>query len=295
VKVVEDRLRVLILDTGDPDSWHTAIDTIDSPPIGLAPPDLDGSIRTALDTRTDIARARKDIENADTNVKYTKSQKLPDVRLSVNYLASGLGGTEIVRTGTFPGTIVGSGAVTDFGSVLNQLFSRNYPTWTAGVSVTYPLGESVEQANAARAKLERAQSDERLKSAQAKVVQQIRDASWKIDMNAKRIDTTRAARALAEQRLDSEQKRFEVGLSTNFLVIQAQRDLAQAQTNELSAILDYDLSLVDFDALQEAGPAGAAPATATPAATTGAPITPPAPVSPVRTTTVIPGVPTGGQ
>ena len=73
-------------------------------------------------------------------------------------------------------------------------------------------------------------------------------------MNAKRIETTRAARELAEQRLDAERKRFEVGMSTSFLVIQAQRDLAQAKTNELAAVLAYDLALVDFEALQEAGP-----------------------------------------
>jgi hypothetical protein len=77
-------------------------------------------------------------------------------------------------------------------------------------------------------------------------------------MNAKRIETTRAARELADQRLDAERKRFEVGMSTSFLVIQAQRDLAQAKTNELGSILAYDLSLVDFEALQEAGPAGGA-------------------------------------
>src|SRR5262249_1758957 len=61
--------------------------------------------------------------------------------------------------------------------------------------------------------------------------------------------------ARADQRLDAERKRLDVGMSTSFLVIQAQRDLAQAKTNELSAILAYDLSLVDFEALQEAGPA----------------------------------------
>ena len=94
-----------------------------------------------------------------------------------------------------------------------------------------------------------------MKSAEARAIQQVRDAAWKIEMNAKRIETTRAARELAEQRLDAEQKRFEVGMSTSFLVIQAQRDLAQAKTNELSAVLAYDLSLVDFEALQQAGPA----------------------------------------
>src|SRR5438552_19186530 len=103
-------------------------------------------------------------------------------------------------------------------------------------------------------------------------------------MNAKRIATTRVARELADQRLDAERKRFEVGLSTSFFVIQAQRDLAQAKANELGAILAYDLALVDFEALQEAGPAGQsavsappahqpAPAAAAPGATAARPVT----------------------
>ena len=126
--------------------------------------------------------------------------------------------------------------------------------------MSYPIGESIEQANYARAKLERQQSDSRLKSAEARAIQQVRDAAWKIEMNSKRIETTQAARELAEQRLDAERKRLEVGMSTSFLVIQAQRDLAQAKTNELSAVLAYDLALVDFEALQEAGPATSAAA-----------------------------------
>ena len=190
-------------------------------------------------------------------LKYAGNQRLPDVRVNAAYQANGLGGTQVLRSGGFPGTIVGSGDVTDFGSVLNQLFGRDYPTWTVGLSVSYPIGQSADDANYARARLETTQSQERLKSAEARVIQQVRDAGWKIEMNAKRIQTTRAARELAEQRLDAEQKRLDVGLSTSFLVIQAQRDFTQAKTNELSAVLAYDLALVDFDALQQAGPAAA--------------------------------------
>jgi hypothetical protein len=75
-------------------------------------------------------------------------------------------------------------------------------------------------------------------------------------MNARRINTSRAGRALAEQRLDAEQKRFEVGMSTTFLVVQAQRDLAQARNNELQAALEYVKAVIEFETLQEAGPAG---------------------------------------
>jgi outer membrane protein len=256
VKQAEDRLRLLIFDTTQRDTWNVKIDPIDSPPIATAAIDVDAAVTRALSERADLFRARKEIDSADTTVKYAANQKLPDLRLNASYQASGLGGTQVLRTGGFPGTIAGPGEVTPFGTVVNQLFAHDYPTWSVGLSVSYPIGESADQANHARARLERTQAAERLKSAEARSVQQIRDAGWKIDMNAKRIETARASRELAEQRLDAERKRFEVGMSTSFLVIQAQRDLAQAKTNELSAVLAYDLSLVDFEALQEAGPAG---------------------------------------
>ena len=258
VRQAEDRLRVLILDPTDRAMWDVPIEPVDSPPIATITPDLNAAVTHALDTRADLARARKDIDTANVGVKFADNQKLPDVRFNLSYAASGLGGTQILRNTSagFPGTIVGPGTITDFGSVLNQLFAHDYPTWTAGVSVTYPLGRSSEEAASARAKLERQQADERLKSSESRAIQQVRDAGWKIEMNARRIATTRAASELADQRLDAERKRFEVGLSTSFFVIQAQRDLAQAKANELAAILAYDLALVDFEALQEAGPAG---------------------------------------
>jgi hydrophobic/amphiphilic exporter-1 (mainly G- bacteria), HAE1 family len=263
VKQAEDHLRLLIMDTTVRENWNVDLDTTDSPPISTVSVDMEGAVTRALQVRTDLVRARKDIENAHTQTIYSTNQKLPDVRLNASYSATGLGGTQILRTGGFPGNVVGPGDVTSFGSVLNQLFSSNYPTWIVGVNVSYPIGQSTEQANSARTKLEEAQSVERLKSAEARAVEQVRDAAWKIEMNAKRIQTTRAARELAEQRLDAERKRFEVGMSTSFLVIQAQRDLAQAKTNEVGAVLGYDLSLVDFEALQEAAPTAAAAAVTT--------------------------------
>jgi outer membrane protein TolC len=84
-------------------------------------------------------------------------------------------------------------------------------------------------------------------------VREVRQAAWRLEQNQQRIETTQLARELAEQRLDAEQKRFEVGMSTSFLVIQAQRDLAVARNNELQALLDYQLAAVVFEAVQQAG------------------------------------------
>jgi len=275
VKESEDRLRLLILDTTKRENWNVQLETVDSPPVATPTLDVEAAITRAIAERADLARARKDIENASINAKLADNQKLPDVRLNASYQASGLGGTQILRnlSNGFPGTIVGPGDVTPFGNVLGQLFTRDYPTWAVGVNVSYPIGESVDQANAARSKLEHVQAEQREKSAEAKAIQQIRDAAWKVEMNSKRIETTRAARELAEQRLDAERKRLDVGMSTSFLVIQAQRDLANAKNNELGSVLAYDLALVDFDALQQAGPEGQGSQAAQGGAATGSPQT----------------------
>jgi outer membrane protein TolC len=266
VRQAEDRLRLLIFDATRREVWNVPLEPLDAPPVGVAALDVESAVTRALAERTDLRQLRDGVGTANAAQKLAGNQRLPDIRANASYQASGLGGTEVLRAGGFPGTIVGPGTITPFASVLDQLFKSNYPTWAVGLSVSYPIGGSVNDANYARARLETAQAEQRVKSAEARAIQQVRDAAWKIDMNAKRLDTTRVARALAEQRMNAEQKRFEVGMSTSFLVIQAQRDLAQAKTNELSAILSYDLSLVDFEALQQAGPTTVGPVATTPAA-----------------------------
>jgi outer membrane protein TolC len=287
----EDQLRLLIVDPADPDAWTLTITPTDEPPVAMPAVDLDGAIAAALRDRADLVRARKDAENAAANVAYASSQRLPDVRLSGSYQANGLGGTQVLRTGGFPGTVVGPGDVTSFGAILNQVFRRDFPTWTFGVNVSYPLGQSAEDASHARTLLERAQAQQRIKSAEAKAIQQIRDAAWRIEMNARRIETARAARALAERRAEVERQRFDVGMSTSFLVIQAQRDLSQARTNELAAVLAYDLALVNFEAIQQAPPAGQGGGGTTTAAATTTPVaaTPRAGGAATGSTSGIPG------
>ena len=69
--------------------------------------------------------------------------------------------------------------------------------------------------------------------------------------NAERVQAAQAARELAQKTIEAEQSKFEVGMSTNYIVIQAQRDLATAQNNELQAILNYRNSLVELERLQQ--------------------------------------------
>ena len=196
----------------------------------------------------------KSLEVDDLQVKFLKNQTLPDVTANFDYGLSGLGGLQLVRgVGPFG---PGSGAVVgengrSFAATMGDLFANRYPAWTASVNVTYPLGTSPAEAELARARIEYNQGQTQLKSQQLQVSTQVREAARQVQTNQKRVETTRAARSFADRRLEAEQRKFQAGTSTSFIVFQAQRDLAQARNNELRAILDYAQSVVDLETVQE--------------------------------------------
>ena len=143
-----------------------------------------------------------------------------------------------------------------FGSVLGDVVTSAFPTWTVGIQVGYPLGTSTQQTNLARAKLQYAQAQTQLRNLELQIVTQVREAARTVQTNQKRVESARAARELAEKRLEAEEKKFAAGIQTTFFVFQAQRDLAQARTNEVRAISDYNKSQVDLEAVQEVGGGG---------------------------------------
>jgi outer membrane protein TolC len=139
-----------------------------------------------------------------------------------------------------------------YGSVLGDVVSNAFPTWTVGLTVAYPLGTSTSEADLARARLQHSQAEVQLRNLELQTTTQVRDAARQVQTNVKRVSSARAARDLAERRLDAEEKKFAAGIQISFFVFQAQRDLSQARTTEIRAIADYNKSLVDFEAVQEA-------------------------------------------
>lgn len=265
----EDALRRLIADPADPGFWRLHLDPIESPTPSGAAPDIDAAVTKALGERYDLARAGHDLENAQTTVKFLDNQRLPDVRLETSYRGNGLAGTEFVRDGGFPGVITGT-RNRGYGTALGQVFGNDYPSWSLGVTVSYPLGRSYEEAGRVRAEAEARQAQQRIASLRLKAAETVRHAGRQIRSAAERVDAARAGAGLAEQRLETEQRRYDVGLSTTFLVTQAQRDLLEAQVNLLQTMLDYESALVSFEAVQLAPP----PSDADRGPVTGQPVLP---------------------
>jgi len=136
------------------------------------------------------------------------------------------------------------------------LIARDYPIWQVQLNVSYPIGASAQEAQFARARVQRNQSAAQLRALELQVAAEVTNAALQVESSLKRYEAATVASDLAQTRLNAEVSRFEVGLSTNFFVVQAQRDLATAKNSELRALLDYRRGLVDYARVQEA-PSGA--------------------------------------
>jgi outer membrane protein len=201
-----------------------------------------------------LISSRRNLESSDISLRYFKNNTLPEVDLLASYGGQGIGGTSIQRAG------LGSNVITNtipggYGDALRLLTNRDYPNWNVQFNVSYNINSSAAEAQYARARLQRTQAQARLRALELQIATEVTNAAITVTSNLKRVEAARAARELAEKRLDAEQSRFEVGLSTNFFVVQAQRDLRDAQNTELRALADYRKSLVNFERSQEA-PAG---------------------------------------
>jgi outer membrane protein TolC len=133
---------------------------------------------------------------------------------------------------------------------------------------SYPLGNSAQDASYARAKVQYQQAQAQLRALELQVATEVTNAALNVDSTQKRLDASRAARVLAERRLEAEQTKFEVGMQTNFFVVQAQRDLLDAQITELRASLDYQKALIEFERLQVTTSGGSSVTTVSTATTT---------------------------
>ena len=254
VAEAEDTLKRTIFNTNDPATWETRIVPVDRPTAEPFHVDLEAAIRSALGKRTDMAAARKRLESAEYNVEYARNQLLPTANLVAAYGTTGIGGTLLEREG-FGGPIIRT-VPGGFSDAIGDVFGRNFPTWTLGFNVAYPIFNRQADAASARARISRDQDQATIRRLEMQITAEVRSAARAVETNYKRVESTRAARVLQERRLDAETKKFSAGMSTNFLVTQTQRDLAVAEVAELRAIADYRKSLVSFERVQEAGLGG---------------------------------------
>jgi outer membrane protein len=242
--------RLIVGGTSDP-NWNVRLDPVDRPDFTAQTFDIEAAVRRALSERTDLEIMKKNVEANDVTLKYLVDQMRPQADLTATYGLIGLGGTQLLTSGNgvnreVIGTIPGG-----YTDALSTLFHTNYPRWTVQMNFSYPLGVSAQEANVARARVQLNQIQAQTKQIELQVATDVTNATLTAQSNTERVQAAQAARELAQKQLEAEQSKFEVGMSTNYNVIQAQRDLATAQNNALQAILNYRKSLVELERLQQ--------------------------------------------
>ena len=110
-----------------------------------------------------------------------------------------------------------------------------------------PIKNRSGQADYARASIAKRQAERNLKALEQRIALEVRNAHTQLEMNRARIEATQKARELAEKNLDAEQKKFQLGTSTIRFVLEEQRNLAVAQSNELRALVDFTKSKNDLE------------------------------------------------
>jgi HAE1 family hydrophobic/amphiphilic exporter-1 len=246
VATAEDALRSLVVDTTRPDYWQVHIVATDA--IAAAPRaiDVDAAIQNALTNRLDLTVARRSLDVTRLNLRLDQNLVKPSVDFLASYSAAGTGGTQLSTTGG-----VTTSATTGFGSVLGDVLGGTNPSWTFGVTVGYPIGQTAARVSLARAHLSEEQQQIDLKSLELTVAAAVRDAARQVQSNFRRVASTRAALAASQKQLEAEQSKLAVGMTTTFTVLQQQQALASARIAELSARIAYNQALLLFDRVQK--------------------------------------------
>jgi len=208
--------------------------------LSEAPPAADALAEAARRTRPDLAQARLQIDNTRALLTGTRNARLPALDAIATFRSNGLAGS------LNPLTLAGAAAHTaapellgGYGSVLDQLAGRSFPDFVVGIQMTIPLRNRAAEADYARDQLALRQQEIRVLQIEKQVRLEIENALIALEQARATAEAAQQERTYQEQAVAAEIDRLGVGVSTTYLVIQYQRDLAQARSAEVAALASY--------------------------------------------------------
>jgi outer membrane protein TolC len=247
----ELNLKRLLADGPQDPLYQATINPVERVELSVQSVDIPSAIQTALDQRTDLTQARRNLEVSRLNLEITENTTKPQLDLSTGYSASGQGGARLNRDTNerLPG---------GYSDALNQVVGFDLPTWNMQFNFTYPLFMRAARANYARAQLQIQQSEATLKAQELTVTASVTNAGRAVENTYKQFQAAQKAREVGERNAEAEQTRFDVGMSTNYNVVQAQNNLTTQRLAELRAIISYLNAVAEFDRIQRVGGGGGA-------------------------------------
>ncbi|MDX6443939.1 MAG: outer membrane protein [Blastocatellia bacterium] len=284
VSQAENTLKQLMLRDPMSPEWSAQLTPTDTPSLEILPVNLATALDEAHKNRPELRRLalQKDINKVD--LQFYKNQTLPQVDIQSTFAATGLAGTSlglpagslvplisgnpntsssafllqqiqnIQRAQNLPVAAVPNAATSGapanliggYGQDLTNLFGLGTRNITVGVAISLPLHNRTAKANLAGARIQTEQLEASYRSQDQAVEMDVRNAAQAVDTAQKRMIASTRARESADQQLAGEQKLYEVGRSTTFLLLQRQNELTIARTAELQAQTDYNKALADL-------------------------------------------------
>ncbi|HYZ86127.1 MAG TPA: TolC family protein [Bryobacteraceae bacterium] len=234
------------------DARIVATDRLEIPSVEPVRP-IQDLVELAIGNRPELTQTTLNLENARIQLEGSKSQLLPSLDLVAGATNNGLAGQ--VNGIPVPQDLLQQGFLRranpsylgGYGLLFGQLFRRNYPDYNVGFTLNVPLRNRSAQADVVRDQLNIRQSELRQRRELNQITVDVQNAVIGLQQSRARYQSAQKSRVLQEQTLDAEQKKYALGASTIFFVIQAQRDLAQAQAAEVTALSAYNRARVNLD------------------------------------------------
>jgi outer membrane protein TolC len=201
-------------------------------------------INAALANRGEIEQAKINIESNEMNLVGIKNSLKPTLQAFAELTNNGLSG-ELTALGALqPGVsyLVGGG-----GTLLAEIARRNFPNYSAGLSLNIPLRNRAAQSDYATSQLELRQNQLNLRKNMNQVVVDVQNAVIGLRQARVRYDSASKSRQLQQETLAGDQRRYGLGATTVFQVIQDQRDLASSESSETQAMANYTHARISLD------------------------------------------------
>ncbi len=243
---------ILFRDWGGEPAVHDArivpTDTLTLDPLPTQTPNE--LVTLALRNRPEYLVGTLQLSNTQINLKGTRNELLPELDLVGSVQLSGLAGglnSSLEQSLVSPLNSALPGVGGNYGTVLDQIFSGQYPSVSFGLNLNIPIRNRVAQSDVARDELQVRQTEVRLKQLENTIRNEVEDALIALQRTRAAYEAATLTTKLQEESLNIEQEKFDVGLSTNFLVIQYQSYVAQARSTEVAALDAYAKAKAQYE------------------------------------------------
>ena len=212
------------------------------PPIYMPTYEPEESIEAALLMRPEVRMRRKNLEIDDYNITRFTNQQRPDLSINASYSATGLGGN-LYETSLVGGTsrLLEAGG---FPAAMSQLFQFGFPTYSEGVTLELPLRNRRAAVDLANTVLRKKRNMYELRSLEQEIRLDVLNAITGVELSKAAIQQAAVALDFSQKRLDAEQQKYDLGVSTAFIVLDAQDDLVQSQADLLQESIGYRQAIV---------------------------------------------------